>query len=61
VRFAAASDDFCAALLKECGVLLAPGRLFGAAAPHFRIGFGRRDFEPGLKKLSRYVEQMPRG
>lgn len=59
VRFAAASDVFCAALLKECGVLLAPGRLFGAAPEHFRIGFGRRDFKTGMESLSRYVEQMP--
>jgi aspartate/methionine/tyrosine aminotransferase len=61
VRFAVASDDFCAALLRACGVLLAPGGLFGAAAPHFRIGFGRRDFKAGMEKLSRYVEQAPWG
>ena len=61
VRFAGASDDFCAGLLREHGVLLAPGSLFGAAARHFRIGFGRRDLEPGLEKLSRHLEQMPRG
>jgi aspartate/methionine/tyrosine aminotransferase len=60
VRFAAASDDFCAGLLKEFGVLLLPGRVF-AAPRHFRIGFGRRDFKTGLEKLSRYVEQMPLG
>ena len=47
VRFAAASDDFCAGLLKESGVLLLPGRVF-AAPRHFRIGFGRRDFDAGL-------------
>ncbi len=57
VRFAAASDDFCAGLLRDCGVLLAPGSLFGAAARHFRIGFGRSDFKTGLERLSRYLEQ----
>ena len=57
VRFAAASDDFCAALLKEYGVLLAPGRLFGDAARHFRIGFGRADFAAGLDEFSAYVKK----
>jgi aspartate/methionine/tyrosine aminotransferase len=57
VRFAAASDDFCAGLLQECGVLLAPGALFGAAAQHFRIGFGRRDLQAGLDKISAYLEK----
>jgi aspartate/methionine/tyrosine aminotransferase len=57
VRFAAASDGFCSGLLQECGVLLAPGRLFGDAARHFRIGFGRRDFVAGLDELSAYVKK----
>ena len=57
VRFAAASDDFCAALLHERGVLLAPGSLFGAAGRHFRIGFGRRDLAAGLEELSAYVNK----
>jgi aspartate/methionine/tyrosine aminotransferase len=59
VRFAAASDDFCAGLLRECGVLLAPGRLFGAAPEHFRIGFGRRDFRRGLEAVSGHMREKP--
>ena len=61
VGFARDCGDFCAGLLRELGVLLAPGRLFGAAAEHFRIGFGRRDFKTGMARLSRYVEQRPWG
>jgi aspartate/methionine/tyrosine aminotransferase len=57
VRFAAASDEFCSGLLQESGVLLAPGRLFGDAARHFRIGFGRRDLQAGLDKISAYLEK----
>ncbi len=56
VRFAAGSDDFCSRLLREQGVLLLPGRLFGAAAEHFRIGFGRRDFPRGLEKFSAFMK-----
>ncbi len=59
LRFAAASDDFCAGLLRDRGVLLAPGRLFGAAAEHFRIGFGRRDFRSGLEAVSDTVREKP--
>jgi len=57
VRFAADSGDFCSRLLRDQGVLLAPGRLFGAGAEHFRIGFGRRDFPLGLEKLSAFVKK----
>jgi aspartate/methionine/tyrosine aminotransferase len=57
VSFAHASDDFCADLLADKGVLLLPGRVFGVAAQHFRIGFGRRDFRPGLDKISEYMKK----
>jgi aspartate/methionine/tyrosine aminotransferase len=57
VNFAQASDDFCAGLLEEKGVLLLPGRLFAAAAAQFRIGFGRRDFQSGLQKLETHVKE----
>lgn len=41
-------DTFCAQLVEETGVLLAPGTLFAAGSQHFRIGLGRRTFLPGL-------------
>lgn len=52
-----AADDFCARLLAETGVLLAPGRLFAAAPGCFRIGFGRADFAAGLERVRRYLEK----
>jgi aspartate/methionine/tyrosine aminotransferase len=57
VNFAQASDDFCADLLKNQGVLLAPGRLFAAGVAHVRIGFGRRDFQAGLQRLEAYMKE----
>jgi aspartate/methionine/tyrosine aminotransferase len=57
VNFAQASDDFCNDLLKKEGVLIAPGRLFGAAPAQFRIGFGRRDFPQGLQRLASYMKE----
>ncbi len=57
VQFAEASDDFCSDLLDEKNVLLLPGRFFAAAPAQFRIGFGRLDFEAGLKRLAAYVQE----
>jgi len=56
LRSAAASDDFCSRLLREQGVLLAPGRLFQAGPAHFRIGFGRADFAEGLSEFDLFLE-----
>jgi len=57
VLFSESSDDFCSDLLRKKGVLLLPGHLFAAAPAHFRIGFGRRDFQLGLKKLEAYTKE----
>jgi aspartate/methionine/tyrosine aminotransferase len=57
VRFAAGSDEFCSGLLSEQGVLLLPGRVFGAGPEHFRIGFGRRDFPQGLEKIAAFMKK----
>ena len=56
LRSAEASDDFCSRLLREQGVLLAPGRLFQAGPAHFRIGFGRADFAEGLSEFDLFLE-----
>ena len=50
------ADGFCARLLAETGVLLAPGRLFVGGADHFRVGFGRADFAAGLADLDRFLD-----
>ncbi len=61
LRSAEASDDFCSRLLRERGVLLAPGRLFRADPARFRVGFGRADFAEGLADLDRFLEgEKPR-
>ncbi len=51
------ADGFCARLLAATGVLLAPGRLFGGGAGHFRVGFGRADFAAGLADLDRFLDR----
>lgn len=56
LRSVEASDGFCSRLLREQGVLLAPGRLFQADPAHFRVGCGRADFAEGLARLGRFLE-----
>ena len=56
VTFSGSSDDFCSGLLQTHGVLLLPGRLFAAEPRHFRIGFGRSDFQRGWERVSRHME-----
>ena len=44
LRHGSASDEFCRQVREGAGVLLLPGRVYGAAfSAHFRMGFGRRD------------------
>ncbi|WP_029458545.1 pyridoxal phosphate-dependent aminotransferase [Solidesulfovibrio alcoholivorans] len=51
------ADAFCRAALHEAGLLLLPGRLYGAQWPErFRIGFGRADFAENLKKLGEFCQ-----
>lgn len=42
-------------LIAEEGVLLAPGSLFGASDPHFRVGLGRTDGAAAFQRLDDYV------
>lgn len=44
-------DDFCAEVVKEAGVLLLPGTLYGEGYNSFRIGFGRKNLPDALARL----------
>ena len=48
-------DDVCDRLVREEGVLLAPGSLFGAGDGHFRFGLGRAGFEAGTAIVDRWL------
>ena len=50
-------DTFCDRLLKETGVLLAPGTMFDFPGNHFRMGFGRSNFADGLDALERWLRR----
>lgn len=49
-------DEFAQQLLREEGVLLAPGSLFSWPGNHFRIGLGRSNFAAGIERLDRFTE-----
>ena len=47
--------DLAAALVKQEGVLLLPGSIYGHNGNHFRLGFGRRDLPEALGGLRRFA------
>jgi aspartate/methionine/tyrosine aminotransferase len=52
-------EAFCRDLVESRGVLLAPGRLFGDAGGHFRLGFGRKSMPAALAKLEEFLANRP--
>jgi aspartate/methionine/tyrosine aminotransferase len=50
-------QKFCFDLIEKRGVLLLPGNLYDYGNKHFRIGFGRKNFQDGLKLLSEYINE----
>lgn len=51
-------ESFCTRLLNDTGILLLPGSVFGVDTPHFRIGYGRRDFAENLSRFDAYFHRM---
>ena len=49
------SEEFCDRVVREAGVLLVPGAIFGETGNHFRIGFGRADASEALAQLEAYL------
>ena len=49
------ADELAAELVREEGVLLLPGSVYGHPGNHFRLGFGRADLPQALAGLRRYA------
>lgn len=49
------ANRFADRLIKEAGVLVLPGSLFGYDPAHFRIGFGRVDLPAALDRLEEFA------
>ena len=48
-------DTFCEKLVTKSGVLLLPASVYEYDAPHFRMGYGRRNFSDNLNKFEEYL------
>lgn len=56
-RYLGASvEQFCAELVRQSGVLLLPGTLYGQGYDCFRIGFGRNNLAECLPRLEQFLE-----
>jgi aspartate/methionine/tyrosine aminotransferase len=53
-------DRFAEDLVRETGVLLLPGTVFGDTANRFRIGFGRTNMPAALERLEAYAQRTLR-
>jgi len=48
-------ETFCERLVRQAGVLLAPGNLFDDYDNHFRIGFGRKNLPEAVARLEDFL------
>lgn len=48
-------DHFADQLVREAGVLLLPGSVYGDTGNHFRLGFGRANMPEALAKLEAFI------
>ena len=53
-------EAFAEDLVRETGVLVLPGTLFGDTGNHFRVGYGRTNLPAALERLEHFVEAAPR-
>jgi aspartate/methionine/tyrosine aminotransferase len=58
-------EEFCRCMVEEAGAVLLPASLYASAltptAPdRFRIGFGRRNLDPGLDAMRALIRRMKR-
>jgi aspartate/methionine/tyrosine aminotransferase len=54
------SERFCDELVRDTGVLLLPGAVYGDRDNHFRIGFGRRNMPEALARLEESLDRQGR-
>ena len=48
-------EEFCDKLVRETGVLLLPGSLYGVQENHFRLGLGRRNLPEAVARLESFL------
>ena len=53
-------DRFAEDLVRDAGVLILPGTVFGDTGNHFRLGFGRTNMPAALERRDSYAERTLR-
>ncbi|HEX7592008.1 MAG TPA: aminotransferase class I/II-fold pyridoxal phosphate-dependent enzyme [Candidatus Limnocylindrales bacterium] len=53
-------DVFAEKLVRETGILVLPGTVFGEKQNHFRVGFGRTNMPEALARLEEFAERTLR-
>lgn len=48
-------EDFCDGLVRQSGVLLLPGTMYGDSGNHFRLGLGRKNLPQAVERLKQYL------
>ena len=56
-KFNKGAEAFCEDLVKKKEVLLVPSTKFGYGNRHFRLGFGRKNMQDGLRLLEQYLQE----
>jgi aspartate/methionine/tyrosine aminotransferase len=51
-------EVFCKQLVEKQGVLLLPGSCYDYQQPHFRIGYGRKNFSECLQQFDYYLREL---
>lgn len=51
-------ERFCHELVTQAGVLLLPGSVYDVRESNFRIGFGKKNFRDGLKRLELHLHLL---
>jgi aspartate/methionine/tyrosine aminotransferase len=52
-------NTFCQDLVRQAGVLLLPGSVYGDHGNHFRVGFGRQNLPEAVARLEQYLRTSP--
>ena len=50
-------EEFCDRLVREAGVLLLPGSVYGDSHNHFRLGLGRKNLPQAVERLEMYLSK----
>lgn len=51
-------EEFCDKVVREAGVLLLPGTMYGDTGNHFRVGLGRKNLPQAVARLDEFLSSF---